>query len=401
MSFPWHFHTAGQLVFGSGAVEQLGKLVQRLGVARALIVTDPALVAAGALDQVRAPLTAAGLQTEVFDDSGPEPALEVALAAAEVAAVWKPQAIVGLGGGSNMDLAKVVALLHEHGGRPGDYFGFDNVPGPVVPLVCVPTTAGTGSEVSHAAVLTDAANHIKVSTLSNYLRPRLAVVDPRLTLTCPPRPTADSGIDALTHAIEALTAVDPERLGLSPGETAAYYGRNPLCDALAEKAIALIGRHLATAVRDGQNLAAREGMALAATLAGLAFSNAGVALVHALEYPIGGAVHCSHGAGNGLLLPYVMRYNLPERTAALARIARLLGRETAGMSEAQAAEEAIAAVERLREQIGIPGRLSQIGVQREQLAGFAAKAFAIKRLMHTNPRPPSEADLVALLQSAF
>src|SRR6185369_5955787 len=186
-----------------------------------------------------------------------------------------------------------------------------------------PTTAGTGSEVSHAAVLTDKANHIKVSTLSQFLRPALAVVDPALTDGCPKQITADSGIDALTHAIEAYTAVDFDQLNEPDGLPVAYEGRHPLGDCLAEKAIALIGQHLVAAVQDGTNKAARDGMALAATLAGLAFSNCGVAVVHALEYPIGGAVHVSHGAGNGLLLPFVMRYNLPVRKPVFAKIAVL------------------------------------------------------------------------------
>jgi alcohol dehydrogenase class IV len=319
----------------------------------------------------------------------------------EHARAFQPDCLIGLGGGSNMDLAKIAAVLYTHGGEPQQYFGFDNVPGPVLPLICVPTTAGTGSEVSHAAVVTDTANHIKVSTLSNYLRPALAIVDPQLTFSCPPKVTADSGIDALTHAIEALTATDYDQLNLAPGETCAYEGRYPLGECLAEKAIELVGKHLITAVQEPQNAAAREGMALAATLAGLAFSNCGVALVHALEYPIGGVLHCSHGAGNGLLLPYVMRYNLPERLETFSRIAKLLGRRVTGRNINDAAEDAILAVEMLKRSIGIPERLRDIGAQREQLPAFAQKAFAIKRLMTINPRQPTEAELLAVLEDAF
>jgi len=397
----WSFHTAGRLVFGSGAAQKIGELTASVGVARVLVVTDPALIRAGLLDQVRAPLVEAGITVDVFDGGRPEPPLEVADEAIEQARRFKPDGVLGLGGGSNMDLAKTVATVFTHGGGPRDYFSFDNVPGPVVPIICVPTTSGTGSEVSHAAVLTDASARIKVSTLSNHLRPRLAVVDPRLTLSCPPKATADSGIDALTHAVEAYTAVDADQLAAEPGQASPYYGRNPLCDALAEKAIALIARHLVTAVCEGDNLRAREGMSLAATLAGMAFSNAGVALVHALEYPIGGALHCSHGAGNGLLLPFVMRYNLPERTAALARIAALWGEDTSGLDETQAAERAVAAIEQLKRDIGIPLRLAELGATKDQLPGFAEKAFAIKRLMQTNPRTPTLDDLLGILQAAL
>ena len=173
--------------------------------------------------------------------------------------------------------------------------------------------------------------------MSQYLRPRFAVVDPKLTLSCPRKVTADSGIDALTHAIEAYTAVDNADFPLPPGETSLYQGRHPLGDCLAEKAISLIGANLPRAVEQPNDLAAREAMSLGAMLAGLAFSNVGVAMVHALEYPIGAATHCSHGAGNGLLLPYVMRYNLVGRERQFARIAELLGQDVSGVSEKEAA----------------------------------------------------------------
>ena len=185
----------------------------------------------------------------------------------------------------------------------------------------MPTTAGTGSEVSAASVVTDTDNQIKVGILSNWLRPTAAVVDPLMTLTCPPKVTADSGIDALTHAIEAYTAIDNADFPLPAGERTVYQGKHPMGDLCAEQAITLVGKFLRRAVQDGSDLEAREGMALAAMLAGMAFSNVGVALVHAMEYPVGGAVHCSHGAGNGLLLPYVMRFNLPAKTNAFAQIA--------------------------------------------------------------------------------
>ncbi|MEX0713250.1 MAG: iron-containing alcohol dehydrogenase, partial [Pirellulales bacterium] len=297
--------------------------------------------------------------------------------------------------------AKITAAVLAHGGTAADYVGENRIPGPVLPLVCVPTTAGTGSEVTAAAVLTDTANQIKVGVLSNYLRPQLAVVDPRLTVSCPPKVTADSGIDALTHAIEAYTAVDNADFPLPPGERSVYQGRHPLGDCLAERAIELVGRHLVSAVQDGTDLAAREGMALGATLAGLAFSNVGVALVHAMEYPVGGATHCSHGEGNGLLLPFVMEFNRPARQREFARIARLLGEDTSGLDEAGASRRAVAAVERLKATIGIPERLRQLGVRREQLAGFAEKALGIKRILRVNPRPVTYDDVLGIFEAAW
>jgi alcohol dehydrogenase len=382
-------------------VNHLPQFLQPWSPRKVFVLSDRTLDQAGVVTQVTGPLTFAGFDLCVCLEGEPEPTFAVADKVIAAARAFGPDAIVAVGGGSNMDLGKITAAVLTHGGSYRDYVNFGKVPGPVLPLVCLPTTSGTGSEVSHAAVLTDQANHIKVSILSHYLRPAVAVVDPTLTLSCPAKPTADSGIDALTHAIEAFTATTYDQLDVPATEPFPYDGKQPLGDVCAEKAIALIGQHLITAVREPQNLAAREGMSLAATLAGLAFSNGAVAVVHALEYPLGGAVHVSHGAGNGLLLPYVMRFNLPTRTTELARIAALLGEDTAGVTDAVAAERAIAAVERLRGAIGIPNRLRELGVTRDQLPTFAAKAFGIKRLMLLNGRRPTEADLLGILDAAW
>jgi alcohol dehydrogenase class IV len=397
----WTFHGAGQLLFGRNAVRQLGDIAGRLGAKKVLIATDTMLEKAGLVDRVRSPLAEAGVVVETFNGGEPEPSMRAADACIAVGRQFQPETVLGLGGGSNMDLAKITATVLTHGGSPRDYVGDDKIPGPMLPLICVPTTAGTGSEVSAASVLTDTEQQIKVGILSNYLRPRVAVVDPLLTVSCPPKVTADSGIDALTHAIEAYTAVDNAVFPLPPGERTVYQGRHPIADCLAEKAIALIGVNLRRAVANGNDIEAREGMALGATLAGLAFSNVGVAVVHALEYPVGGATHCSHGAGNGLLLPFVMRFNLPARLKEFATIARLLGEDTAGLNEKQAAEKAITAVERLRSDIGIPQRLGELGVREGQLRPFAEKAFGIKRILRVNPRPVTVEDLEGILRSAF
>ncbi|HEY7159045.1 MAG TPA: iron-containing alcohol dehydrogenase, partial [Gemmataceae bacterium] len=313
MRTTWTFHSAGELIFGRHATRQLGEVAVRLGARRILLVTDSVLVKAGVVESVHVPLSESGVVVEVFSGGEPEPSTRAVGEAIDVGRAFRPDAVLGLGGGSNMDLAKITAVILTHGGKPLDYAGDDKVPGPVMPLLCLPTTAGTGSEVSAASVLTDTEQKIKVGVLSNYLRPRVALVDPLLSVSCPPKVTADSGIDALTHAIEAYTAVDNAHFPLPLGERTVYQGRHPFGDVFAEKAIALIGKYLRRAVAHGNDLDAREGMSLAATLAGLAFSNVGVAVVHALEYPVGGATHCSHGAGNGLLLPFVMRYNLPAR----------------------------------------------------------------------------------------
>jgi alcohol dehydrogenase class IV len=401
MRTTWTFHSAGQFLFGRDAVLQIGDVATRLGAKRVLVVTDPILDKAGILERVRQPLTQSGLAVDAFTGGEPEPSMRAAEKCLERARAFKPDALVGLGGGSNMDLAKITATLLTHAGTPRTFVGDDKIPGPIMPLLCVPTTAGTGSEVSAAAVLTDTDNQMKVGILSNHLRPRVAVIDPLLTVSCPPKVTADSGIDALTHAIEGYTAIDNAHFPLSPGERSVYQGKHPLGDITAEKAIALIGQYLRRAVADGQDLEAREGMALGATLAGLAFSNVGVAVVHALEYPVGGATHCSHGAGNGLLLPFVMRFNLPARLKEFATIARLLGEDVAGLGDQAAALRAVAAVEKLRHDIGIPSRLRDLGVKPEQLRPFAEKAFQVKRILRVNPRAVTVEDLEGILKDAF
>jgi len=401
MRTTWTFHSAGSLLFGPGATQQLGDIAIRFGYKRVLLVTDPLLLKAGLVESVHASLNVAGVAVEIFSGGEPEPSMHAAANCLAAAREFYPDALLGLGGGSNMDLAKATAVVLAHGGMLRDYVGDDKIPGPVTPVICVPTTAGTGSEVSAAAVLTDSDHHMKVGILSNFLRPRVAVVDPLLTRTCPPKVTADSGIDALTHAIEAYTAVDNAHFPLPHGERSVYQGAHPFGDLFAERAITLIGKFLRRAVADGDDKEAREGMALAATLAGLAFSNVGVALVHALEYPLGGATHCSHGAGNGLLLPYVMRFNLPERVDRFAAIARLLGEDVAGLSDAMSAERAIAAVERLRSDIHIPLRLRDLGVTHDQLRPFAEKAFAVKRILRVNPRPVTLEDMEGILRAAY
>ena len=397
----WNFFTADQLTFGHGAVARLAGQVASRGWQRALLVTDANLQEAGLVETVARPLLEAGCQLEVFDGGEAEPSIETASMAIERAAGCQPDVIVGLGGGSNMDLSKITAVILAHGGHPRDYLGDCVVPGPVFPLACVPTTAGTGSEVTAASVLSDPEAGIKVAVLSDFLRPRLAVVDPLMTLSCPAHVTADSGIDALTHAIEAFTAVDNEDFPLPEGERSIYQGRFVLTDLTAGKAIELVGQYLRRAVSDGQDVEARQGMALAATLAGLGFSNSGVAAVHALEYPLGSAVKTSHGRGNGLLLPYVMDFNRQADPDTFAMVASLLDEEIEDLSADEAAAASVAAVRQLNADIGIPERLREVNVTEDQLAGFAEIASGLVRILRVNTRKASRDDLEAILQAAW
>ena len=397
----WQFSTAANIRFGRGCCDLLSEELKRLNITQPLIVTDKTILNLPPIAKLLQSLRSTFASVQVFDGCIPEPPIEKAEAAITIGKRSLVDGVVAIGGGSNLDIGKIAATVLKHGGTPRDYFGFDAVPGPILPLIAMPTTAGTGSEVSHSAVLTDIASETKVSTLSRWLRPRVAIVDPALTDSCPPLVTAHSGIDVLVHAIEAVTNRNfSEMVGVDP-QAKAYEGSYPLTQLIGGEAIRLVGRFLVRAFRQPGDTEARDGMALAALLAGMAFSNSGVALVHALEYPIGGLTHCSHGEGNGLLLPHVMRFNLPECAESMAQVAGWLGCKTGGLSSSDAAESAIAAVVELQKAISIRTRLSELGLKKDQLPLVAQRAFQIKRLMDVNPRRPTELDLVEILDKAF
>lgn len=401
MNSVWQFSTAACLKFGRGASSQLGEVAAGLIVKHALIVTDSVVAALPPVQHAIGSLTAHGVAATVFDGGIAEPPIETALAAIEAGRACQADAVIGIGGGSNLDVAKMAAVVLRHGGTPSDYFGFDRIPGPTLPVIALPTTAGTGSEVSHSSVLTDSRAEVKVSTLSRWLRPACAIVDPQLTDSCPAGITGQSGIDALVHAIEAYTNRDySDMLGVDP-QARAYEGAYPLTELLACEAIRLVGQHLVTAVGEPHNHTARDGMAQAAMLAGMAFSNSGVGIVHALEYPIGALTHCGHGEGNGLLLPHVMRFNLPFRHQKFSHIAQLLDCDLQGLSQAEAAQAAIDEIVRLQSKIGIRTRLRDLGMAPSAIAGVAAKAIEIRRLMELNIRTPTQRDLVEILDAAY
>lgn len=397
----WNFYSSGRLLYGRGTVHKIGQICKNRDWTKVFIVTDRILVELGLHDAIVQSLEKCGLSFEIFDGGEPEPTVQVAHSAISSAQEFQPDVILGLGGGSNMDLAKIVACGWTHGGHPSDFYGFDKVPGPVCPIICIPTTAGTGSEVTHAAVLTDLDLKLKVSTLSPYFRPALALVDPLLTVSCPSKITAESGMDALTHAIEAYTNVHYYDLPVPEDMEMPYDGKSPIGDIFAEKAIRLIGLHLERAVHHPNDLEAREGMSLAATLAGLAFSNSGVALVHGLEYPLGGEHYCTHGQGNALLLPYMMSFNRSVRKKEMAQIASWLGEETTQLSTEEASHLAISKVESLKKNTGIPLKLRELGVPESELPRFAETTSKIDRLMQLNPRTPSVTELLQILTSAY
>ena len=397
----WRFGSAGDIIFGSSTASSIGREVQKLGGTKAIIVTDPNMIKAGLVNTLTTALTEAQLKVHVYEGCKPEPSTVLIDEAVAQARSYAPDIVIGLGGGSNLDVAKGVAAVLTHGGQAADYFGEGKLPSPTLPLIAVPTTAGTGSEVSAVAIIEDPAKHLKLAISSPFLRPRLALIDPQLTVSCPPNVTAESGIDALTHAIEAYTNIDFRALPIPNDQPAPFSGKQPLTDALAAEAIQLVGTHLRSAVYQPRNLAAREGMSLAALLGGMAFSNAGVGSVHALQYPIGAITHTSHGLGNGLMLPYLMQYLIPSNPQAFANIALWLGESVSGLPTLEAAYRSVDAVHRLKADIGIPARLSDIGVEEKHLAQIAQTAASNQRLMPLSPRTVNAQILESILRLAL
>jgi alcohol dehydrogenase len=308
--------------------------------------------------------------------------------------------VIGLGGGSCIDMAKVVAVLLTFGGKPSDYYGEFGVPGAVLPVIAVPTTAGTGSEATAIAVVTDPDLGMKMGISSPHIVPVAAVCDPSLTLTCPPSLTSSTGADALVHLVEAYTAVAREATP-ELSRQRVFIGRNSLTDAIALDGIRLVGSSLVTAYHEPANAKARADMAVAALYGGIALSNAGTAAAHAIQYPIGALTHTPHGIGVGLLLPYVLRHNFHAIQSQLACIAEALGRDTTGMTVTEAAKEAVLAVDGMLAVIGIPASLADIGIQEGDLTRVAELSLNSKRLIDNNPVPLDIGGLVAIVRAAF
>jgi alcohol dehydrogenase class IV len=372
------------VVFGRGQRAAIGSIARNLG-QRAFICTDARL---GADDDFKAMLTdlsAAGVAAEVYDAT--ETDLPTSRIADCVAAAkrFAPDLMIGIGGGSCMDMAKIAGLLLQFGGQLSDYYGELRVPGPILPLIVVPTTAGTGSEVSPIAVVSDSELRTKIGISSPHLVPLVALCDPELTLTCPPNLTAASGADALTHAVESFTSQNRLADPMLAQKNVAV-GKNVLSDHFARLAIAKIWSGLPRAYRDGSDVEAREQMMLGALAAGCAFGVAGVAAAHALQYPVGAITHTSHGDGVACLLPYVMQYNLPSRSSEFAELAVLVGVAADSQDEKTRAQAFIDAVADLFAQIGIPPTLQALGLPAAQQDEVAKLSMESARLINNNPR---------------
>lgn len=402
----WAFNLT-KAKFGAGAAGELGYEAKILGAKRVLVVTDQGVAKAGLVDRVVDPLKAEKIKVEVWDRSEPEPSRE-SIEEAIKSVEGRVDLYVGLGGGSSIDTAKIVNLVGSHGGKILDYVapptgGGKRVPGRCKPLIAVPTTAGTGSETSPSAVVSFNDIQLKAGISSNHLRPDLAVLDPLLTVTMPPKITAHTGMDALTHAVECYTTrrFDEKPKPETPADRPDYGGGTPLTDLLAAEAVRLVGLHLRRAVYQGRNLEARSGMLLASFIAGGAFTNAGVGGVHAAAYPVGGRYHTPHGLTNAVLLPAVMEYNLSSDYDRFADIAEMLGADIDGLSDAEAAEASVEEVLRLSRDVGIPGGLAELGVKKEAIPSLAADCMKVQRLLVGNPRPIPEADMAKIYERAM
>ncbi|UCC90321.1 MAG: iron-containing alcohol dehydrogenase [Dehalococcoidia bacterium] len=375
----------GKIRFGVGSLDTLGDEATKLAAKQVLIVTDPGVYQAGLADSVKERLSKAKLSVDIFSEAEPEPTFPRLNAAAEQFGKESYDLLVGVGGGSSMDTAKGLSILLAHGGKGQDYGGVDKVPGSGIPIFTLPTTAGTGSEVTKIAIFGDPEKGRKLGIVSPYLFARLALVDPTLTYRCPPKVTAASGIDALTHAIECYT-----------GNKA-----NTFSDALAVEAIRLIVGNLRTAVKNGSDKEARNRMSEGALIAGIAFGNSGVAAVHALAYPLGSRFHVPHGVANGLLLPYVMECNLSGNLPKYATVAQMLGVEMEGLSLQEAAQKGVEAAKALADDIGIPLHLRDLGVPKEALEEMAVATMDVTRLLGNNPKELTLDDVRRIWQNAW
>jgi len=376
------FHVPSRIITGPGASDHVGGEAKRLGAKKVLVVTDEGIVREGYVGQVRERIACEGIEVEVFAGVTPDPTMrnvEEALAVLKRAGC---DAVVSLGGGSSIDAGKATSVMATNPGSIRDYMGIEKFHNPGVPFIAMPTTCGTGSEVSMSDIITDTERNVKMLIISYYVLPRVALVDPRFTLTLSREMTASTAVDALTHAIEAYVSLKAQ----------------PITDTLALRAIELISTSLRQAWRDNTNLEARADTMLGAHLAGMAFSNSSVALVHGMSRPIGAYFHVHHGLSNAVLLERVMRFSLAGSPARYARVAQAMGEDVEGLSDMEAAEKAVEAVGKLCKDINIP-TLSQIGITEDRLRPYVeqmARDALASGSPANNPRQATAEEIVQL-----
>lgn len=377
------FKIANKLITGEGATSCIPTELERLQVKNPLIVTDKILIEVGTVAKVTDLLK--GFTYNIFDGVLPEPEFSVAEACTDVYKKGKHDGVIAVGGGSAIDIAKAVSAFSMYEGSGEDLVGTDLVPAKGAPIIAVPTTAGTGSEVTNISILSDKEAQLKKGVVSDFILPDVAIVSPEMTMSMPPSVTAASGIDALVHAIEAYISVN----------------RSPITDALALHAMKLIAVHLPKAYCNPNDVHAREMMATASLMAGMAFGNAGVGAVHALAYPLGGRYHIPHGVSNALLLPYVMEWNKISCLERFRDIAEALGLETGQLSDMEAADLAVKRMKELCEAVRIPDGLRSFNIPETALEEMAEDASQIDRLLKNNPRVLTKKDIVEIYREAY
>ncbi|MEI6732439.1 MAG: iron-containing alcohol dehydrogenase [Comamonadaceae bacterium] len=379
------FETAPRILCEQGGAQRLGEVALGLGISHLFLVTDAGLIKAGMIDGALASLAQAKVRVTVFSDVQADPPEHVVEAAVHAARDAGVDGVVGFGGGSSLDSAKLVALLARTPQMLADIYGIGLARGPRLPLIQIPTTAGTGSEVTPISILTT-PSHEKKGVVSPLLYPDLALLDSRLTLGLPPAVTAMTGVDAMVHAVEAFSS----RLK-----------KNPLSDALALKALQLLYANLPAAVSDGKDPAVRENMLLGSLFAGMAFANAPVAAVHALAYPLGGHYGLPHGLSNSLVFVAVLKFNLPVAQALYAQLGRAILPQLTAASDSDAADAFVAAISDCVSAMPYAQSLRAAGVRQDDLAMLAQDAMKIGRLLVNNPRDVTLEDALALYQAAF
>jgi alcohol dehydrogenase class IV len=386
MNRPFAFTGAKKIVFGNGAFDTLPDHIRELKASRPLVVLDKNLAGTGFRDRIKELLNKEGFKMTLFDQQvEAEPRLEVADEGAKAALKGKCDIVIGIGGGSAMDVAKAVAVLAANKNKASDYLGLNKVPGPGLPKIMIPTTAGTGSEVTFTSVFVRQNLKKKEGMNSPYLYPELALLDPTLTLTLPPVATASTGIDALCHAIESYTSVNA----------------SPMSEMFSMEAIQLISSSLRTCVHDGANLEARESMLLGSLYAGLGLANAGVGAVHSLSYPLGGKYGVSHGLANTVMLPHVMSFNLPGALEKFAIIADIMGEVIDDLPLREAAYLAVEAVQSLIEDCGVYTTLEDLNIPEEDFPEIAKLAMTVTRPLENNPRKVTIEDAIEIYGEAY
>jgi len=380
-----NFFSPQKIVLGQDAVKEVGDEVKSLNGSKAIIVTDPGIVSAGYVKLVEDALHAAKIEVGSFDRVEPEPPARIVGECVKMIREGKYDVVIGLGGGSSLDIAKGAAIMANNPGTIADYAGIDKVPRAGLPKILIPTTAGTGSETSRSLIVTDERDNTKKSIASSFGIADVAILDPLLTLSMPPQVTANTGMDALVHAIESYVSATT----------------TPFAEILAIEAISLIAHNLPLAYSKGSNVIARYNMLLAASIAGLAFASSRLGIVHGLAYVIDTEYHLPHGRANAIMLPHVMNFNKTGNLRKFAKIAEAMGENVEGLSMYKAAEKSVEAVENLLNALQIPFKLSQYGISRDDLPKLVEGGMKQARLFIPNPRDVTPEDLKSIYERAF